>query len=265
MPPRGRIGAVGAAGSPEEWFKSLPPVSKVLITSLVGSTVLVMLGVIDAYNLALLWSPLRHKFEIWRLYTNAVFLGAPSFPFLMNLMIFGQYSIRYEKDAFDTGGGGGSADYAWMLAFGMAVLSGLSLAFFVVPFLSIPLMFMIIYVWSRKVPDVPTSFWGITVQSVYVPWVMVAFNLLTGASAFNPLLGIGVGHLYYFLVDVVPDQFGKDVLTTPAFLTDLFGYGGLNTGVQRFPAPGHAAPPRGFPRPGGGHTWGSGGRPLGTQ
>jgi Der1-like family len=66
-----------------------------------------------------------------------------------------------------------------------------------------------------QTPDVPTSFWGITVQSVYVPWVMVAFNLLTGTSAFNPLLGIGVGHLYYFLVDVLPDQYGKEPLFTP--------------------------------------------------
>eukprot|EP00953_Heterococcus_sp_UTEX-ZZ885_P001682 1434-Heterococcus_DN1.PRE.1 len=61
-----------------------------------------------------------------------------------------QYSIRYEKDAFDTGGGGGSADYLWMLVFGTTVLSILSLAFFQLPFLSFPLMFMVIYVWSRK-------------------------------------------------------------------------------------------------------------------
>lgn len=110
-----------------------------------------MLGVVSPYSLALIWQPLRHKFEIWRLYTNAVFLGPPGFPFLMNLMIFGQYSIRYEKDAFDTGGGGGSADYAWMIAFGLTVLSVLSLAFFDVPFLGQSLMFMVIYVWSRKV------------------------------------------------------------------------------------------------------------------
>ena len=63
--------------------------------------------------------------------------------------------------------------------------------------------------------NAPASFWGINVQAVYVPWVMVAFNLLTGNSIYDPLLGIAVGHLYYFLVDVVPDQYGRDPLITP--------------------------------------------------
>jgi Derlin-2/3 len=151
MPPAGRVATVGQGNSPEEWFKSLPGVSKVLIVSIIGSTLLVMVGVVSPYSLALLWDPLWNKFEAWRLFTSAVFLGTPSFPFLMNLLIFVQYSIRYEKDAFDTGGGGGSADYAWMLVFGTTVLSILSIAFFNVPFLAVPLMFMVIYVWSRKV------------------------------------------------------------------------------------------------------------------
>jgi hypothetical protein len=51
---------------------------------------------------------------------------------------------------------------------------------------------------------------------------MVAFNLLTGTSAFNPLLGIGVGHLYYFLVDVLPDQYGKEPLFTPCKYFKLY-------------------------------------------
>ncbi|CAM9507154.1 unnamed protein product [Chrysoparadoxa australica] len=284
--PRARIGQVGAANSPEQWYKELPPVSKVLLTSIVGCTLLVLTGVVSPYSLALFWDSVWNKFEIWRFYTSVVFLGAPSFPFLMNLFIFGQYSIRYEKDPFNTGGGGGSADYCWMLIFGavshkettLTVLSVLSITFLNQPFLAKPLMFMVIYVWSRKTPNAVASFWGIQVQSVYVPWVMVAFQLLIGNSIYHPLMGIGVGHLYYFLVDVLPDRYGKEILFTPNFLVDQLGYG-ETSGVTRV-APtgfGQTAAPPGFPRTGGsggsggggggvgGHAWGGGGRVLGTR
>jgi Derlin-2/3 len=150
MPP-GRVAAVRQGNSPEEWFSSLPGVSKVLLISLIGSTLLVHMDVVYMRSLALLWDPLWNKFEAWRLFTSAVYLGKPGMRYFMNLLIFVQYSIRYEKDAFDTGGGGGSADYLWMLVFGTTVLSILSLAFFQLAFLAIPLMFMVIYVWSRKV------------------------------------------------------------------------------------------------------------------
>ena len=45
----------------------------------------------------------------------------------------------------------------------------------------------------------------------------------TGNSVFMPLLGIGVGHLYYFLVDVAPEQAGIDIIRTPAFVVEFFG------------------------------------------
>ncbi len=40
-----------------------------------------------------------------------------------------------------------------------------------------------------------------------------------GNSPVNDLLGIAVGHLFYFLVDVLPQTQGRHFLATPAFLS----------------------------------------------
>ncbi len=69
----------------------------------------------------------------------------------MDLLMFYQYSVRLENDMFDTGGGGGSADYLWMLIISQALLCAASVLYFNMSLTSTGLIFSILYVWSRKV------------------------------------------------------------------------------------------------------------------
>lgn len=80
-----------------------------------------------------------------------------------------------------------------------------------------------------------------------------------------------MGHLFYFLADVVPQVYGKDLLVTPLFLIDYFGVGhyvpnqaqreARNNPYSNEPA-GNEAGGGGPTR--GGHSWG-GGRALGRE
>eukprot|EP00804_Cyclotella_cryptica_P014794 CCRYP_015015-RA/>CCRYP_015015-RA protein AED:0.33 eAED:0.33 QI:0/0/0/1/1/1/2/0/161 len=83
--------------------------------------------------------------------------------------------------------------------------------------------------------------------------------------------GIAVGHLFYFLVDVVPIVYGKDVLHTPQFLIDRLGVGayvppadvpgargGAAQGSNVWRPPGRANAPQDPARPAREHDWGSG-------
>lgn len=171
------------------------------------------------------------------------------------------------------GGGGGSADYAYMLMFGVAVMEAVLLILFYQPFylFSQALLFYICYVWSRKNPKLSVSYWGVPVGAPFVPWVMLTFVLLTGGSIFLGLVGIAVGHLFYFLVDVLPDLHDIDLLHTPKFLVSTFGWGTEGSGVTRqegaraMPAPGVVRPPRNILRTGrAGSEWGTG-RTLGSS
>ncbi|GCC34514.1 hypothetical protein chiPu_0012988, partial [Chiloscyllium punctatum] len=57
----------------------------------------------------------------------------------------------------------------------------------------------------------------------FLPWVLMGFSLLLGNSVIVDLLGIAVGHIYYFLEDVFPNQpGGVRLLVTPGFLKAIF-------------------------------------------
>lgn len=84
---------------------------------------------------------------------------------------------------------------------------------------------MMVYLWGRRNEHVRMSFLGLfPFTAPYLPWVLLSFSVLLGNSATIDLIGIAVGHLYYFLEDVYPaiaDIRGwrtRRLLQTPALL-----------------------------------------------
>ncbi|XP_056275709.1 derlin-3 isoform X2 [Pseudoliparis swirei] len=83
---------------------------------------------------------------------------------------------------------------------------------------------MLVYVWSCRRPLAPVSVCGVlSLRAPLLPWALAGGSLLLGDAVAVDLLGIAVGHLYYFLVVVFPNQpGGRKLLTTPALLRTLF-------------------------------------------
>lgn len=187
---------------------------------------------------------------------------------------------------FNTGAGGGTADYAFAIMFGMITI--LCTYPFVDAMVGLPpkfalnLIYYVMYVWSKRNPTIQMNIWGIPILGVYLPFAYLALNVLMGHYYMDLIHGVMIGHIYYFLVDVVPQVHGKDVLHTPQFLIDSFGVGEYRPepmvrpqqpqqGGGRPAAGGGAgftaqAPPnqqQPQQRGGGGHNWGGGGQALG--
>lgn len=76
------------------------------------------------------------------------------------------------------------------------------------PFLGSPLAFTLVYIWSRRNPSVQMSFLGLFVFSApFLPWVLLGFSLLLGGQfPTGDMMGIAVGHVYYFLEDIWPRE-----------------------------------------------------------
>lgn len=184
----------------------------------------------------------------------------PLSPYCLSLLVCCVSILsRYERDGFSTGGGGGSADFAFMLIFGVVLSEAIMLLMFYQPYIFVfrCILFHIMYVWTRKNPRMGVSMWGLNIQAVYIPWVMLTLDLVLSGSIVHGLVGIAVGHLYYFLVDVLPDLHDIDLLKTPEFLVRWLGWGTEGPGVHRsapqsrgytMPPPGDVPPPQGFPR-----------------
>lgn len=74
------------------------------------------------------------------------------------------------------------------------------------PFLSSPLAFVPIYIWSRRHPSTPISLFGlITITAPYLPFALVCLAWMlngTWRAAAGDLMGCAVGHVAWFVRDV---------------------------------------------------------------
>jgi len=261
---RPNLGRVGQGDSPQDWYNNLPFITKVLLTSGLLMAASIALGIVAPGSLAFVWPLIWRKFEIWRLFTSFLFCGTFSFNFAMHMYMLYQNSLRYEMNPFNTGAGGTSADYLWMILFGITVLTVLAYIFEFF-FLGEPLLYMISYVWCRREPEATVNIFGFQFKALYLPWVFLAIRILMGADIVMMLVGIAVGHLYYMLIEIIPVTHNIDLVRTPQFCVDFIRY--VTNTTQ--PTPGIAVPPRGPAAAAaapatGGHAWGRG-RTLGQD
>ncbi|RHY45703.1 hypothetical protein DYB30_000174 [Aphanomyces astaci] len=264
--------------TPNAWFNNLPKITRTYMTLCFATTCMTQFGLLSPKTIYLDFDLVFFHFNFWRLVTSFLFVGKFSFNFLVCLLILyvvaiswmiyyesshaiilnrGQYGSVLENDPF-VAGGGPSADFAFMLLVGGSVLSiiGFILGY---PFLGVPLIFMILYVWSRKHTEQIVSFWGFKFKALYFPWAMIGFTLLTGGDPIPELAGVFAGHVYYFLLEILPNTKNINLLQTPQFLVNFFPSDN-NRPVTGAAAPRQAAAATGPSR----YNWG-GGRTLGRD
>ncbi|EXC28689.1 hypothetical protein L484_006985 [Morus notabilis] len=195
------------------YYKSLPPISKAYGTLCLLTTVGYQLGLYDKLDLALYYPYVFHRFQVWRLITTLFFLGGFSINFGIRLLMIARYGVQLEKGPFDRR----TADFLWMMIFGALTLLVLSIIpIFQSFYLGISLVFMLVYVWSREFPSANINIYGlVTLKAFYLPWAMLALDVLFGSPIMQDLLGIIAGHLYYFLTVLHPLAGGKNILKTP--------------------------------------------------
>ncbi|KAL6321710.1 hypothetical protein AAG906_031220 [Vitis piasezkii] len=190
--------------TPAEYYRSLPPVSKVYGVACLLTTTAYYLQLYSPWNIALSYELVFKRFQVWRLVTNFFFLGHFHFP----LHFRGPFDKR-------------TADYVWMLISG--ALSLLVMA--VVPylwsrFMGASLVFMIVYVWGREFPNAQLNFYGlVSFKGFYLPWIYLTVDLLLGNPLKPDILGMVAGHLYYFLTVLHPLAGGKNILKTPLWVS----------------------------------------------
>jgi len=244
----------------QEWFKSLPIFTRYWFGLSILFTLLGRFNLLGGQLLMLGWDQVIHRFHIWRPVT-ALFYYVPSFHWLINLYFLYNYSLRLETGIFD----GKPADYLFMLTFSwlLSVLIGL---FMGIPILMDLMVMAVLYVWCQLNKDDIVTFWfGTQFKAMYMPWVLFAFNLIIKGGGTMELIGILIGHMYFFLMFKYPQDFGGvSLLSTPSIFYSWFpnrrggvsGYGQAPASRQQGGGGGDGGG-GGF---GGGHNWGQGHR-----
>uniref|UniRef100_A0A8C4EXP3 Derlin n=1 Tax=Dicentrarchus labrax TaxID=13489 RepID=A0A8C4EXP3_DICLA len=198
----------------QEYFQ-IPVVTRAYTTACVLTTAAVQLEVITPFQLYFNPELIIRRYQIWRLITSFLFFGSLGFSFVFNIIFLYRYCRMLEEGSFR----GRTADFVFMFLFGGIVMTLFGL-FANVFFLGQAFIIMLVYVWSRRHPLIRMNFFGLlNFQAPFLPWVLMGFSLLLGNSIVVDLLGISVGHMYYFLEDVFPHQpGGRKLLMTPELL-----------------------------------------------
>ncbi|GJQ78300.1 hypothetical protein Trydic_g22139 [Trypoxylus dichotomus] len=168
-----------------DWYRGVPFFTRYWLTLTVAFTLLGRFGLVNPYNLILLYEPLK-KFQIWRLFTCIFYYPlspAHGFQFLLNLYFLYNYSRRLETGHY----GGKPADYLTLLVFNWlcAIIVGLVLEFKIL--LEI-MVLSVLYVWCQLNKDVIVSFWfGTRFKAMYLPWVFLGFNMILSGGGITEL------------------------------------------------------------------------------
>jgi Derlin-2/3 len=212
------------------WYYEIPIISRCYLTAAIAVTTACFLDLISPLTLYYNYDLILQKGQYWRLISSFLFFGTFSLDFLFHMYFVVRYCRLLEEGPFR----GRTADFVFMIFYG-AVLILISTAtidmFTRIKFLGHPLTFMMVYLWSRD-PDnyhIRMSFFGVlTFTAPYLPWVLLSFSVLIGNPVEMDVLGIIIGHTYYFLDYVYPQVANirgwslKKIIVTPPLLHYFF-------------------------------------------
>lgn len=240
------------------WYRSLPLFTRYWLTLTVGFTLAGRFHLFKPQQLILLYEPIISNFQLWRPITALFYYPlSPStgFHFLINCYFLYSYSLRLERGQFE----GRPADYLFLLTFNWMTCVILALLL-EVPLLMDPMVLSVLYIWCQLNKDVMVSFWfGSRFKAMYLPWVLLGFNAIVMGGAIMELLGIVVGHVYFFLMYKYPQELaGPRLISTPEIFYTWFPSTTSSHGFGT--APERRAEPPGPRR----HDWGRG-HTLGHQ
>lgn len=139
-------------------------------------------------------------------------------------MLFHVYFLQRYSRLLEESSGRSPAHFSWLLLYAMTSLLLLS-PLVSMPFLGHPLSSTLVYIWSRRNPDTRLSFLGLMVFSApYLPWVLMGFSLvLHGHVPKDEIMGVVIGHVWYYFNDIYPPLHGGSrPLDPPAFWRRLF-------------------------------------------
>jgi Derlin-2/3 len=198
-------------------FQNSPKVTKILTITCGIISLMTWSELITPLYLYFNYDLIFRKFQIWRILTNFFYFGNFSLSLIFHLILFFRNSKYLEKSVFK----GNSADYIHFLLINIIILSLIG-PYSGIVFLSNSLSFSMTYYFGRKSKNTFVNFMGIfTMRAPYLPWFYLLFSYLLESDFKNDLLGMVVGHIYFYFKDIFPrikKSGGLHLLETPELM-----------------------------------------------
>jgi Derlin-2/3 len=205
----------------DQWIRDIPPVTRTYLFGAFVTTAACSLELLSPFQLYFSIERVFEQHQLWRIITNFLFFEQEfNLDFFFRMFFLVRYCRTLEEGSFR----GRTADFFYMILFGSIIML-LVAPILGMHFLGSSLTFMMVYLWGRRHPYSQLNFLGVfTFTAPYLPWVLLGFSILLGHNGLTDIVGIVVGHMYYFLEDVYPKMIPSRarLLKTPRILELLF-------------------------------------------
>ena len=225
------------------YFK-IPPITRYYLTIIfimaIIATYIKQLQAIIIY-IYLDYDLVFQNFQIWRLFTNILFIGGFSTSFLFFVIMIYMHFRNVEQNSIVLRV---YAKFIMMIFYLLCFLNILNIfSYKIFGFkpgftLAQQLLLAFIYIDSKREPQKMINLYFIPMKNAIYPYALIVFNIVSGAGIYDNIIGIIAGNIYFVLMDVLPQSKNLNLLKTPKFLVDLLEkyyysrltYENINTG-----------------------------------
>lgn len=199
-----------------EIVKSIPPVTRFLAAVILSICFLVYTEIVSPYKLIFCRAYLL-RLELHRAITSFFYFGPPNIDTIIHIIFLIRHSKMLEESFINM------CDYVYFL-FIVGFLVFITSTIFNFMILGPVVSSVITYVWTRQNPNVQIQIFRFSAFSAfYLPFVLPLFSLISeGKIMKNEIMGIIIGHFYYFFKFIFP-KFGYDFLKTPVIFQKILG------------------------------------------
>ena len=206
----------------EQWIRDFPPVTRVWLSAALLTTASCSLDLLSPFDLYYDINKVVYKSQYYRIITCFLYFSSTfNLDYIFHLYFLCKYSRGLEENYEYKHEPG---KFCYMILYGCCSILLIS-SFIQIHFLGQSLTFMIVYIWSKKNKSIILNFLGIfNFTANYLPWILCIFSLFLGHNSAIDILGIIVGHIYYFLTDIYPVITSPSIrlLRTPLWFQQLF-------------------------------------------
>lgn len=147
----------------QKFLDQIPPVTKYYLASVFVTTFLISYPILPVVPYLILdYSMAFRYFQIWRLFTNFFIVGKFSFSFLFFMIMMYQQLTAFENKAIAMRK---YSEFAMMLFYVVFFLLLINFVLQYKVFMSMELLFALIYVESKRDPEKMVSLWGFPMRS----------------------------------------------------------------------------------------------------
>lgn len=208
-------------------YFQLPPITRYYLTSLfITATIATYIKPLQMviYYIYLDYDLAFKSFQIWRLFTNVLFIGGFSTSFLFFVVMIYMNFKNQETTSITLRA---YATFIMMIIYLLIFLNIINIFAnkifgFAASFtLAQQLILAFIYINSKREPQKIVMLYFFKMKNCYFPYALIVLNIVSGGGIFDNIIGIIAGNIYYVLADVLPISKNLKILKTPKFLVDL--------------------------------------------